>query len=700
MSQIRKQKLTFWQRVVKQARIFILRGFLVIPIPPKKKSPRIKGWTELRLQVGEEKDAFGRDDNIGVLLGAPSRGLVDVDLDCDEAIAIAHLFLPPTGRIHGRASRSKSHWWYLLNPCLSPMQFVDVDGTMLLELRASGQQTLIPPSIHPSGEPLFWNRAKEPGRVEASELRLAVQRLAACVLIARHWPRKGSRHDLTLALAGFLLRNDWPLEEVKQFVTAAAFASARDEEWKQRQLDVETTVDRLAKGKSATGTPRLAVLVGDDVVSKLTEWLEISPRISDALRQPPVVYWPEPPKEDAFRGLAGEFISIIEPHSEADPIALLSQFLVGFGNVIGRSAYFSVEADRHYANLFAVLVGPTSKARKGSALSHVKKVLRESDVDWADSSVLSGLSSGEGLIWAVRDSTFSKRGEKLLDAGVEDKRLLAVESEFAQPLKVMARESNILSTVLRQAWDSGNLRTLTKNNPAQATGAHISVIGHVTQQELRRYLNETELGNGFGNRFLWLCVKRSKVLPEGGRLNDEDMQQVTERLVATVDWARRVKGMHRSVKGRKLWANVYPGLSEGRPGLMGAVTSRAEAQVTRLALIYALLDRSPVIRVQHLKAALAFWDYAQASARFIFGDSLGDPMADEILSALRVNPLGLTRTEISNLFVGHRKSVDISRALVMLAQSGIATYRQEPTGGRPDERWFVLAEGAKNAKKE
>jgi hypothetical protein len=145
----------------------------------------------------------------------------------------------------------------------------------------------------------------------------------------------------------------------------------------------------------------------------------------------------------------------------------------------------------------------------------------------------------------------------------------------------MARESNILSTVLRQAWDSGNLRTLTKNNPAQATGAHISVVGHITQQELRRYLNETELGNGFGNRFLWLCVKRSKVLPEGGRLNDEDMLQVTERLVATIDWARRVKGMHRSAKARKLWANVYPGLSEGRPGLMGAVTSRAEAQVTR-----------------------------------------------------------------------------------------------------------------------
>ena len=266
------------------------------------------------------------------------------------------------------------------NPCPAPMQFRDLNGDMLLELRSTGQQTLIPPSIHPSGEPLSWTRAGEPGNVEPAELEQAVRRAAAATLLARYWPKKGSRHELTLAIAGFLLRNKWSVEEVKNFITAAAFASSVDEEWKSRRRDVETTLSRLEKGEPATGIPRLAALVGDDVVSKLTEWLEISPRISNALHQPSVVSWPEPPKADAFRGLAGEIVSIIEPHSEADPIALLSQFLVGFGNVIGRSAYFPVEADRHYANLFAVLVGPTSKARKGSALSHVKKVLRESDV--------------------------------------------------------------------------------------------------------------------------------------------------------------------------------------------------------------------------------------------------------------------------------------------------------------------------------
>jgi hypothetical protein len=104
-------------------------------------------------------------------------------------------------------------------------------------------------------------------------------------------------------------------------------------------------------------------------------------------------------------------VSLGKSHSEGDPVALLSQFLDGFGNMVGRKAYFQVEADKHYTNLYVVLVGATSKARKGSALSQVKRFLRIADSDWTDNYVLSGLSSGEGLIWAVRDPIYSKDGD-------------------------------------------------------------------------------------------------------------------------------------------------------------------------------------------------------------------------------------------------------------------------------------------------
>ena len=92
---------------------------------------------------------------------------------------------------------------------------------------------------------------------------------------------------------------------------------------------------------------------------------------------------------------------------------------------------------------------------------------------------------------------------------------------------------------------------------------------------------------------------------------------------------------------RQLWCEIYSGLSTGQPGLLGAITARAEAQTLRLALIYALLDGAREIDRVHIQAALAMWTYCAASARFIFGDLLGNTTADAILRALRkVAPSG------------------------------------------------------------
>ena len=139
----------------------------------------------------------------------------------------------------------------------------------------------------------------------------------------------------------------------------------------------------------------------------------------------------------------------------------------------------------------------------------------------------SGLSSGEGLIWAVRDpiskeEPVKEKGRRtgayetvVVDQGKEDKRLVVLETEFASTLKVMGREGNSLSAVIRQAWETGELSILTKNTPARATGAHISIIGHCTAEELRRNLNRTEIAAGFMNRFLLVCSRRARLLPDG-----------------------------------------------------------------------------------------------------------------------------------------------------------------------------------------
>ena len=145
---------------------------------------------------------------------------------------------------------------------------------------------------------------------------------------------------------------------------------------------------------------------------------------------------------------------------------------------------------------------------------------------------------------------------------------------------------------------------------------------------------------------------------------------------------------------RDTWKSIYSELSAGQPGLLGAMTARAEAQVVRLALIFALLDHCTKIDTDHLMAAIAVWEYAAASTARIFGDSLGDPVADEILRALQqAGATGMTRTEIMNLF-GRHKSVDrIGIALALLAVKGCARMESRRTGGRPVETWFSIRKG-------
>jgi hypothetical protein len=275
------------------------------------------------------------------------------------------------------------------------------------------------------------------------------------------------------------------------------------------------------------------------------------------------------------------------------------------------------------------------------------------------------------------------------DEGVEDKRLLVMEAEFASVLKMTRREGNTLSPVIRQAWDGGRLQVLTKKDPMKATGAHISILGHITKAELLRYLTETESANGFGNRHIYLLVKRSKELALGGKWHKVDTASMVKLLRVVLDFGKNAGEITWGESAKDLWIKVYGPLSEGKPGLFGAVVGRAEAQVLRLAALYAVMDESQTIEREHLKAALALWDYAEESARYIFGDATGDPVADRIVDTLRAaGKAGLTRTQIRNLFNKHKGAVEIDRTLHLLARMGRARRESEATGGRPTERWF------------
>lgn len=389
--------------------------------------------------------------------------------------------------------------------------------------------------------------------------------------------------------------------------------------------------------------------------------------------------WPAPPAAAAYHGLAGDIVTTIAPHSEADPVAILSQLLVAFGAAVGRGAWFQVEATRHHANEFLILVGDSAKARKGSSWDHVARLLATADPSLA-ARTLTGLSSGEGLIWAVRDPADN-------DPGITDRRLLVVEPEFASVLKAAARDISTLSPTLRAAWDGRPLAILTRSAPARASDAHIAVIGHITSLELQHHVNPVEAANGLLNRVLFIACRRTRLLPDGGHPDPIAGTGLDRQLALAIAAARDTGHLAMTPHGRTLWHRAYQQLAEPQAGLAGQLTARAEAHVIRLALIYALLDRAAAIGPEHVHAALALHHYAARSTAWALEPDTGDPIAEHVHAALRHARDGLTRSQLIDLLHRNVSARRLDQALANLAAAGKADRQRVLTGGRPAELW-------------
>jgi predicted P-loop ATPase len=253
---------------------YAARGWTAIPIISRGKKAAVVGWQRRVVADARPEEFTGR--NIGLALGAPSGNLVDVDLDCAEAVVVARYLLPPTGMIHGRAGRRGSHRWYVVADAPHTTRYRSPlpDGGTLVELRGTGGQTVVPPSIHPSGEILEWaDWPLEPSQPALAELRLAVADVAVAALLARQHPGDGSRHDFALALAGTLAHLRYPFEHAEILVEAVSEA-AGDANARDRRQCVVDTYRKFENGEEVVGAPTLAALVGGNaVVDKVRAWL-------------------------------------------------------------------------------------------------------------------------------------------------------------------------------------------------------------------------------------------------------------------------------------------------------------------------------------------------------------------------------------------------------------------------------------------
>ncbi len=395
------------------------------------------------------------------------------------------------------------------------------------------------------------------------------------------------------------------------------------------------------------------------------------------------VPWPEPLSDAAFHGPLGELVRLIEPNTEADVAAVLFQALVMIGNIFGRGVHFMAEGTPHFCNEFVGIVGATAKGRKGSSYGQIKGILSTIAPEWSSKRTKSGLTSGEGLIFHVRDEIREIKMQKgqmievVTDAGEADKRMLVVEEELSSAIKAMSREGNTLSGVLRQAWDSPMvLAPMTKNNRITASHPHVSIIGHITRDELLKSLKAVENTNGGTNRFLWCCARRARLLPFGGRTAGEAVARLANEIDCAIGWAQTNKNeMIFDAEAAEMWSIVYEQLGDIPSGTVGAILSRAEPHVRRLAMIYAALDRTHVMKPEHLEAALEIWRYSAASVHWIFGgtdsgETVQSKVAEKIAKFIDSKPEGCCRRDIAQYMGGKVKAAEIEYHLGVLLTNG------------------------------
>ncbi len=447
--------------------------------------------------------------------------------------------------------------------------------------------------------------------------------------------------------------------------------------------------------------------------------------------------WPTLPA-DALYGLAGDVVRLATTDCEADPAAVLVTFLTWFGAACGQpdgsTPYIRIGETKHAPRLFAAVVGASSRARKGTSRYPVQRLINEAHLSSTYCLVPSGsnnnatyasgsggntyssftkkeerskcpfsegpLSSGEGIIYRLRDPSDERdKDGELLDPGSGDKRLMVVEGELGGVFKVMQRDGSIVSTVLRVAWDGGIIEPLTKTSRIRASNPHLCIVGHLTSDALKALLSTVDLRNGLANRFLWVMARRTRLISRPKPMPDADVERIASKIGAAL--AHATPGQVAwSASALELWDGLYPELTGEREGAWGYATGRAEAQVPRLALIYALLDQRLTIEPEHLAAAYGMWRYCDASARYLFAESAADPVSNKILDALRAAGGTMTQTALHAAFGRNLSADKLAAALTLLQEHGRITSEARKTSGRPSLVWKINEERRINERKD
>ena len=423
------------------------------------------------------------------------------------------------------------------------------------------------------------------------------------------------------------------------------------------------------------------------------------------------------PHSDCLYGLIGEIARAGSDNTEANPYGIAASALAYLGVAVGRGPYMPIGDDWNHARLFFVHVGRSSRGRKGTAkklvIKRIAKAVEELNKDLAPHIHTGGLSTREGLALMIHDGWTQGKEEV---PPINDKRLLAVEAEFANVLHQGKREGNTLSAALRDCWDGVSMKPATKTSRLWATDPHVAIIGAVTPSELLGLMASRELTNGFANRFLMFWAERTKMLAFPRATRQEDVDALAARVLEVLEFCKAERWAEKdhmrvdlSPAARKRYETLYHGeLNDNSAGeRITALIERRAPMLLRLAMLFALCELTNTVEVHHINAALAWVRYSVDSIKFIFGSAADEvevaetnDTAQKIVDFLTAQKR-VTRKQITvDCFKGHANKTRIDAALDELLSCNpprITVHEDRSGAGRPTKFYELSANKANYA---
>lgn len=618
---------------------FILKiieeGVHILPLRPKGKEAILKNWQEKASCKKEDIDAWFKEtnNNAGILTGTKSK-IVVIDWDLKnggrESLEALEAQIGPLRSLCKYIVKSGGGGGHLFFKQKEGQVLRSRNGLLRgLDFRAEGGYIVSPFSVHPNGN-LYMPL------IEHEDKNLYVDQLSELPDYFVNYLNEKSSHSTYSSV----VNDEASIPEGQRNERMFKLASSL----RRNLFSAEAVYEALKAENNYICKPPL----GNDELSTIVKSIEKYKPINEVTK---LVM-----SEDAFYGLAGKMAMEISPINGISKEAVLFQFLICMSTLCAHKFFYSIGGKRIYSADYLVLVGNTGSSKKGTSFSDVKYFFDKFYPEFSTQRLKTGVNSGEGLINSIRDRVTSieknekgKEREVTKDEGALSKIVLFLETEFSRLLKAGKRDGSTVTECYRNAWDGVPLEINTSQRSIRSTDYCVSLIAHITPKELRSLVSDIDSSNGYLNRFMFCLISggEPKPFPESfDRVNFSFINEFSELLsfINSMDNGEVVLADN----AKDLYLEIYNEFYYRSEDKITELISRNTQHLLKMAMLYAIIDQSPVISNEHLKAAKALIDYSAASIQELFGNDILSKKESKVLKYLSTQEGKSTRGKIQS----------------------------------------------------